>query len=297
MNRLFEIIKGSFIGLANIIPGVSGGTMAVIFKLYDKLITAIADFPKQPLQSIKDLFFILLGALIGIIVGVFVIAYFYTKLPFVTTLVFVGFIIGGLKPIYKEVSGFYYKTPYWLGFLIAIVIIVGLPMMSSNMQIQTGFIYYIVLLLIGALTAVTMIVPGVSGSMVLLVIGYYTHVLELAKSFITAFLNFDLEALLDLLIPVFLLGIGFVLGGILFSKLTKWVIIRYKNMFYTIVFGLVLSSPVAIIYILNQSNPILNTKLSEVFIGLILMIGAAYLAHAIIVKSENKKSQASERKH
>lgn len=293
MNKVFDIIKGSFIGLANVIPGVSGGTMAVIFKIYDKLISAIADFPKHPIKAIRDLFFILIGVILGVVIGVFVISYGYEKVPFITTFLFVGFIIGGLKPIYKEVEHRFYKMPNIIGFIISIAVIVILPLLTSKGGIQSGILYYIMLFIVGIITAVTMIIPGVSGSMVLLIIGYYAHVLDLAKDFFKAIISFDVPAVFELIVPVALLGIGFLVGAVLFSKATKWVIIHYANMFFAIVFGLVVSSPYAIIYLLNESNPILKTNPIEIIVGLPLMIGAAYLAYVIIVKSENKKSKAS----
>ncbi|MDY0347022.1 MAG: DUF368 domain-containing protein [Acholeplasma sp.] len=295
MNKLFEIIKGMFIGLANIIPGVSGGTMAVIFKIYDRLITAIADIYKTPLKSLKSLIYILIGMGLGVILGVFGISYGYEKVPFITVFIFVGLILGGLNPIYKMVDRSFYRMPNIIGFLIAFTVVVGLPLLKTSGSIQSGFIYYIMLFLVGMITAITMIAPGISGSMVLLIIGYYTHILDLAKQTIEAVVTFDIQTVLNNLFPIILLVLGFVFGAILFSKLIKLILINYEAMFYSSILGLLVASPIAIIYLLNETNPILNTPMLEVIIGLVLMTGAAYLAYVIIKQSENEESKTSER--
>lgn len=295
MNKLFEIIKGMFIGLANIIPGVSGGTMAVIFKIYDRLINAIADIYKTPLESLKSLIYILIGMGLGVILGVFGISYGYEKVPFITVFIFVGLILGGLNPIYKMVDRKFYRMPNIIGFLIAFIVVVGLPLLKTSGSIQSGFIYYIMLFLVGMITAITMIAPGISGSMVLLIIGYYTHILDLAKQTIEAVVTFDIQTVLNNLFPILLLVLGFVFGAILFSKLIKLILVNYETMFYSSILGLLVASPIAIIYLLNETNPILNTPMLEVIIGLVLMTGAAYLAYVIIKQSENEESKTSER--
>ncbi|PKK86108.1 MAG: DUF368 domain-containing protein [Tenericutes bacterium HGW-Tenericutes-8] len=294
MNKVFEIIKGMFIGLANIIPGVSGGTMAVIFKIYDRLITAIADIYKTPIKSIKSLIFIFIGMALGIVIGVFGISYGYEKVPFITVFIFVGLILGGLSPIYKMVDKTFYKLPNIIGFVAAFILVVGLPLLKTSGSIQSGFIYYVMLFIVGMITAITMIAPGVSGSMVLLIIGYYTHILDLAKTTIEAVLSLDFDTVFSHLLPILLLVLGFVVGAILFSKLIKLVITNYETMFYSSILGLLVASPIAIIYLLNETNPILNTNIIEVIIGLLLMTGAAYLAYVIIKQSENQESKASE---
>ena len=295
MNKLFEIIKGMFIGLANIIPGVSGGTMAVIFKIYDRLINAIADIYKTPLKSLKSLIYILIGMGLGVILGVFGISYGYEKVPFITVFIFVGLILGGLNPIYKMVDRSFYRMPNIIGFSIAFIVVVGLPLLKTSGSIQSGLIYYIMLFLVGMITAITMIAPGISGSMVLLIIGYYTHILDLAKQTIEAVVTFDIQTVLNNLFPILLLVLGFVFGAILFSKLIKLILVNYETMFYSSILGLLVASPIAIIYLLNETNPILNTPMLEVIIGLVLMTGAAYLAYVIIKQSENEESKTSER--
>lgn len=295
MSKVYEIIKGMFIGLANIIPGVSGGTMAVIFKIYDKLINAIADMSKTPIKSIKAIWFILIGIALGIVLGIFGISYGYEKMPFITVLIFVGLILGGILPIYKMIRKKAFEWPNIIGFVIAFIIVAVTPLLKTSGGIQTGFIYYLMLFVVGVLTAITMIAPGISGSMVLLIIGYYTHVIDLSKTIIKSFFTFDFPVFFNHLLPILLLVSGFIFGAIVFSKIIKYVIEKYEKLFYSSILGLLVASPIAIIYLLNETNPIMKTNIFEAIIGLILMIGAAYLAYVIIKKSENQESSESKR--
>jgi putative membrane protein len=117
----------------------------------------------------------------------------------------------------------------------------------------------------------------------------------LAKQTIEAVVTFDIQTVLNNLFPIILLVLGFVFGAILFSKLIKLILVNFETMFYSSILGLLVASPIAIIYLLNETNPILNTPMLEVIIGLVLMTGAAYLAYVIIKQSENEESKTSER--
>lgn len=293
MNRLFDVFRGIFLGLANIIPGVSGGTMAVIFKIYDRLINGIADIYKHPIKITRALLYILIGILIGLIIGVFGISYLYETVPFITVLVFIGLIIGGLSPIYSNSKHNLYKPAGLSKVSLSFVLIVALPLIQQSNQIHTGVLYYLMLLICGVLVAIAMITPGISGSLILLIIGYYTHVIELIKDMIEYVVRFDTSMVISRIAPIFVIILGFILGAILFSKLIKWLLINQTVSFYQVVFGLLLGSPFAILYLLNETNPLLSTSFFEVVIGLILMLGAAWLSRAIIIKSENKESKTS----
>lgn len=285
MTKFKTSIGGFFIGLANIIPGVSGGTMAVIFGIYDQLINGILSLFKTPLKTLKALFPILLGIVIGIVFGVFVIDFGYQRVPLLTTLIFIGFIMGGAKSIYRKIQVRDYR--HWLVFGIAFLSMVILPILNSNLGVHTGWVYYLMILIIGFIAAGTMIAPGISGSLVLLILGYYSHVLGLAKDAIEAVVTFDLEALLPLLFPIFMFLIGALLGLIVFSKLIQWVMIKFESQFYSAIFGLLVASPISIMMILHQTTPLQTFKLLEISVGVILGLGAAYLSYAIIKYSEN----------
>lgn len=285
MSRFKTVIGGFFIGLANIIPGVSGGTMAVIFGIYDILIKGILNLLKAPIQTIKTLYPILIGLVVGIVFGVFVIDFGYQKVPLLTTLIFIGLIIGGIQSIYQKIKAKDLK--HAIVFLVAFSIMVILPILNSNLGVHSGWLYYLMIFLVGAIAAGTMIAPGISGSLVLLLLGYYVHVVGLVKTAIESVFGLDMVSLGSVLPAILLFLLGALLGLILFSKMISIVIDRYESLFYAAVLGLLISSPISILTILNQNKPLTSFGMMEVTFGIILGLGAAYASYAIIKNSEN----------
>ncbi|MCU0105039.1 DUF368 domain-containing protein [Acholeplasma vituli] len=285
MNKFKTIVGGFFIGLANIIPGVSGGTMAVIFGVYDTLINGILSIFKTPYKTFKSLLPILIGLGIGIIFGVFVIDFGYREVPLLTTLIFVGLILGGIKTIYNKIQTKDYK--HIITFVIAFIIMILLPLLNSNLSVHTGWVYYVMLVVVGFIAAGTMIAPGISGSLVLLILGYYSHVLGLAKNGLEAFFTMDMPRLFELIPPIIMFVLGLAIGLVVFSKLMQIVMIRFESLFYAAIFGLLVSSPISILTLLNQSTPLTSFHWIEIVSGIILSIGAAYMSYAIIKYSEN----------
>ena len=104
MNKLMYFIKGFFFGIANIIPGVSGGTIAITMGIYEDLIGSISNFFKDPKKSIKYLLPIGIGAAISILVMSKVISFALSKYPAPTTLFFIGLIVGGIPLIFNKVK-------------------------------------------------------------------------------------------------------------------------------------------------------------------------------------------------
>ena len=105
MKLLKEICRGILIGVANIIPGVSGGTLAVSMGVYDKIIYALTHIRKEFKQSLKILVPVGIGAVIGLIGLSFVIKWLFEYYPIQTNFLFIGLIIGGLPAIFKRMEG------------------------------------------------------------------------------------------------------------------------------------------------------------------------------------------------
>ena len=102
MTFFMDTIKGMLIGIANIIPGVSGGTMAVSLGIYDKLIGSISGLLKDPKRSIRTLLPIILGCGLGIIGFTYAIEYLLSRHTFVTCMAFVGLILGGIPVLFSS---------------------------------------------------------------------------------------------------------------------------------------------------------------------------------------------------
>ena len=118
LNYLKEILRGVFIGIANIIPGVSGGTIALSMGVYEKIISAVNNVRKDFKNSVKTLLPYVIGAVIGVVVLSFVIEYSLKNYELPTLMAFVGLILGGLPPIVKRVENEKFKFTHLISFIL-----------------------------------------------------------------------------------------------------------------------------------------------------------------------------------
>ena len=172
-----NIIKGIMIGIANIIPGVSGGTMAVSLGIYDRLIGSISGLFREFKKSILFLIPIIIGAGIGIVGFTYAIEYLLDKHTFVTCMAFVGLILGGLPAIFSsmraKVSSGGVGVFGILAFVIAFAISGGMPLLKESKDALTVIAVtpgnMVILFILGIVASATMVIPGVSGSMMLMI--------------------------------------------------------------------------------------------------------------------------------
>lgn len=173
---------GFFIGLAVIVPGISGATITIIFKIYDKLLNAVSNIFKKFKNSALYLLPIVIGAIVGFILGFFGIQYALEYIPFAIICLFAGLMIGAFPAVSDEIKG-EKVTPlrislFAIGFIfpIALSVLVTLLTGSDN---GTGFDTiewweFVAFLFIGFVIAITQIVPGLSASAFLMMIGYFS---------------------------------------------------------------------------------------------------------------------------
>ena len=247
-----NLLKGMVIGLANIIPGVSGGTMAVSMGIYDKLIHCLTHLFKELKESIKFLIPILLGAAIALVGLSFIITPAFEHFPLQTNGLFIGLIVGGLPAVWKKVKGNKIKISHGIAFLIFFVLVIGMAAMGETegqaADLTLSVWSVIKLFLVGVLASATMVIPGVSGSMVLMLLGYYYLILDSVSAFLHALLDFDFPVLLEktgILMPF---GIGILLGIGIIAKLIEIVFKKFPNYAYCAIIGLIVASPFAIIF-------------------------------------------------
>lgn len=246
-----NIIKGIVIGLANIIPGVSGGTMAVSMGIYDKLIHSLTHLIKEFKKSILFLIPIFVGAGISVVGLSFVIPVMFEKFPFQTNLLFIGLIVGGLPAVVKKVKGNSFHIGYGVAFLLFFLLVAGMAAMGETegkaAELSISFINMSKLFGVGVIASATMVVPGVSGSMILLLLGYYNPIIQTIKEFITALTTWNLEELIrcsGILVPF---GIGVVIGIFAIAKIIEFIFERFPMHAYWAIIGLIAASPIAIV--------------------------------------------------
>lgn len=250
MQNLFFVLAGVLFGLANVIPGVSGGTMAVVFGVYERLIGILSD----PIKGIKKEWkFILVfgvGAVIGILAFGKLMNWLLERYPAQSAMFFVGVILGSLPMLFKSSFMQGGKVRVTAGTLIAFLVGFGImiPMIAAGNtdeakeaakagaalgSVDVG--QALLMLVYGVIASSTMIIPGISGSFVMLLLGVYGKIIAA----VAALTSSNLMSAVILLLPF---GIGVVLGLVFCSKLIKFLLKKYPNITYAAIFGFVVGS-------------------------------------------------------
>lgn len=246
-----NILKGMVMGLANIIPGVSGGTMAVSMGIYDKLIHSITHLFKEFKQSVMFVLPIFIGMGIAIVGSSFGIDYLFGAFPLQTNFFFIGLILGSLPLLYGNVKEIKIKPGHMVSAVVFFALVVVLALLDgtegARADLSFNLINVIILFLVGVVASATMIIPGVSGSMMLLLLGFYNPILTTIKEFVTALVSFDVAGILagcGVLVPF---GIGVVFGIFAVAKVIEVLLDKYPAYSYWGIIGLVVGSPIAIL--------------------------------------------------
>lgn len=280
---------GAGIGVAMIIPGVSGGTVAVLLNIYEKLISAIGNLRKDFKNSITFLAPILLGAILAVAAAYFPINYFIAVAPLPTLLLFTGLMIGSFPKILKDTvkNGFKPKTDIAL-ILAPLAFIIGICFIPSLGEANLGAdmpVYgYFLLVLVGAVASCALIVPGVSGSMLLLILGYYTAVLNVVSALTV---NFGHS-----LLVLALLVVGFIIGFFTIAKLMKFLLSKFQRGTMWAIIGFVTGSIPAIFLSFNWNGadvPPVTTV--HIAVGAILCVAGIIAAFALTSYAEIKANK------
>ena len=248
MNMFKNIIKGMMIGIANIMPGVSGGTLAVSMGIYDKLIHCITHILSEFKESMKFLLPIFAGAGIALVALTFVVEALFQYYPIPTNLLFIGLIVGGLPPVVTKVKSHKLSFGHILAGLLFFALVVGMAMMGDNgnrqVTLNLGIVPMIKLVLVGIIAAATMIIPGVSGSMVLLILGYYEPIIQQITAFCTAVITLDMAGILHGIAILLPFGIGVLIGILGIAKIIEIIFEKYPVYAYCAIIGLIAASPI-----------------------------------------------------
>ncbi len=272
--NIILVIKGFIMGIANVIPGVSGGTLALTLGIYERFIKAISHFLTNLKENFKFLLPIAIGIGLAIITMSNVIDYSFKHFPLPTTLFFMGLVIGGVPLLLKKVKGTKeLKKPssYIIASItFAIVILLALSeqlfdlTLTANLS-NMNFFEYIILFLVGVIAAATMVIPGVSGSLVLMLLGYYYPILELITE-VTKFKN-----LVPNIITGGIFGVGVLVGIVGVSKLIEFLLEKYEVKTYFGVIGFILASIIAIPIAASNGVAMIFT-LPHILAGIIFLV-------------------------
>ena len=259
------MLQGMAAGIANIIPGVSGGTMMVAMGLYDKLIHCITHLKSEFKEAVKLLVPIFAGAGIAIIVLSRLFEYLLTEHPIPTNFAFCGLIAGSLPFIFQKVKGHSVSISKAVSFLafFALVIVMALMGETSGAAADVSFnlINVIKLLGVGIIAAATMVIPGVSGSMMLMLLGYYDVVLATINDAIDSLIAFDMAGIMKAVGVLAPFGIGVVIGLFVIAKIIDFIFSKAEVHAYYAIIGLIIASPIAILINTNWAGFSISTML------------------------------------
>lgn len=258
MNWIKDILKGMVIGIANIIPGVSGGTMAVAMGIYDKLIGAVTHLFTEFKKSVLCLLPLGIGMLLGIGGLSMVIEWMFGTIPIQTNLLFIGLILGGVPAVWNRVKSSPIRLQHIIGFVVFFALVVVLAALDGTegaaADLSFSFINCLKMFGVGIIAAATMVIPGVSGSMMLMLMGYYNPVIATISDFVKSLTSFDVQGILAgcaVLIPF---GIGVVVGIFGIAKIIEILLKKFPYVVFWCIMGLIIASPVAIVLINDFSG-------------------------------------------
>ena len=250
MKFLFDILRGCAIGIANIIPGVSGGTLAVSMGIYDKIISSVTGLFRHFRKSVTTLLPYGIGMAVGLLGLSFIIEFLFARYPLPTILLFIGLILGGVPAIWHKIRGQKIDAIGVVLFILFFALLVLLPVIAgeerTDLVLTPSILTGVKLFFAGMIASATMVIPGVSGSMILMSLGYYAPILSSITAFVRAVLDFNISAALAECAVLVPFGIGVLVGIFAIAKLIEFLLARFETYTYCAVLGLVAASPISI---------------------------------------------------
>ena len=281
--------KGIFMGIADAIPGVSGGTIALLLGIYEELIHTISSLNFEQILYLRKngfksfwskinggfLFSLLLGIGVSLISFVKISASLLDKYPLFVWSFFLGLIIATVYVIYKLIEKLNFRN-----ILFVFISIMATLLLSSFSTIEINNIGLLYILFCGIIASSAMILPGISGSLILVILGVYTFL-------INALNNLDI-----LIIIVFILGA--IIGLLGFSRVLKYLFNNYRNITYSIMLGLVIGSipkilKITLFLIAEPWNKDLTAKINNIDIVISIILMLCGFSLILILDKKTKK--------
>lgn len=315
-----RFFAGMGIGCGAAIPGVSGAAIAVIFKVYEEIIDAINNARKRFGYALKVLIPILVGIICAVIPCIILFSYAFEHFLFILIAVFAGFLIGSFPGITDEVKGVKPNKKQIIIIIIGALFVILLGVLSivlgdlfnlHEVFAETPWWLYLVLIPVGAVAAVALTVPGLSGSLILLIIGFYRPLVDFAKAWGKELAKGNFNNFGKLCGVIGCFAIGCLIGVVLVSKIMTVLLRKSHDSTFFGIIGFILGSVVVLFLNYETFNyykywagvsysGILNPSLSmwlEMLIAFILLALAAFGSyqlvrvqrkHAIETKKENE---------
>ena len=240
---IISLVAGVLIGVSVIVPGLSGSALAMFLKVYDKMMYAFSNIFKKFKSCFIFLLPIIGGIVIGFVVGLLLVQFLLEKFPFIIMCLFIGLMLGTIPMLFGETKG-EKPTPLRIILLVVGVIvplaitIVSMFVGGSNTLENIQPWHYAIFGGIGILISLTQLIPGLSATVLLMMFGYYSVLLN--------GINTELFSNVSLMLVYGSLAIGFVIGVLIFSKIITKILEKAKTGFYFLICGLASSSAISV---------------------------------------------------
>lgn len=256
------IIKGFIIGMGKIIPGVSGAMLAITLGVYEKIIETISNIKKNKIDNLYFLSKIGCGIILAIILSSKIIVKCIKLYYFPTMLLFIGLIVGGMPELIHETT--YKKKEFITSLILVIILCIILKEINvtTNHQIKPTIFSSLKLIGIGILDAISSIVPGISGTALLMMIGCYNTIINTFSSIL------DINKINQNLFIIIPFGFGFIIGVFLISKIINYLLKKHNNLMKQII---TIFMTITIIILIKDITPSQCTVIQKI-IGIILLI-------------------------
>ncbi len=299
-----RLAAGFAIGVSSVIPGISGATTAVVLKVYNQIIHAFSYFIKEFVKSLIILIPIVLGVIIAMIPCVWLFNLAFQYCMFAILCLFGGLIVGCFPSLLDEVKGEQIKNKYIVGLVIGIIIAIGIGIMSILLSADStvegwfgneewNWWFYLLLILVGFIASFSLVIPGISGSLVMLIIGFYTPLLSWVVDTVVALFTGGLyqgQGFQLGMLAITFFG-GYLIGVFVLSKLMHFLLKKFHFGSYYVIIGVVIGSFFTLffnsdIWSYYQSwsagTQMGLPQWAEILIGVIVFCGAAVLGYLFI---------------
>lgn len=258
-------IQGLIVGIGKIIPGVSGAMFAMMFGIYEKALYIMSHLKKEFFKNLKFIFVLGMGILLAIILGSNVIRYCLNHYYLSTMFLFIGMMVAGIRPLFQKVKDEKVDYKNIIFAILISLLLVGLDLLDlkgTEGLISKNMSTVLLLLFSGFLDAVATIVPGICGTALLMIIGYYDTVIYSLSNL------FSMEHLADNLFVLVPFGIGMLLGVIVISKLIHYLFKHHRTKTYCVIIGFaIMSTIILLIQALTSSFQITELLFAIILFG------------------------------
>ncbi len=263
MNYLKLIFKGFIVGLGKIIPGVSGGMLAILLGVYEESVQAIAHFFRDTKKNILFLGALGIGASLAIVFMSGVIDFSLENYYLPTMLLFIGLMLGGSRSLKREIEGTNCKD-YVFQLVVPFLFMISIQFFQNGTFLINENYSYFLIFLFGIIDAITMVVPGISGTAILMLLGFYPLLLETFSHLLDpSYLSNTLQIMLPF-------GLGILIGVLITVKIVSFLLERHSVSFHYVIISFFFSS-ILLLFLQTFKN---NYTLGTVIVSfLFLMLG------------------------